>query len=252
MVLAGTCERRYALSQRSGCRMTGKISVLYSNGLQIPSSFPIASYEIVYRSVEAKQAAHPLYEHFSGAWNALAYRFRATIDRGDEFILAFAQHGAEPPPEERYLQECLLFEFFSSGFSAFEAAFYGFYTIGAFTQPTGFPLSTPKDQQRVSPAGAVNAFVRVYSADKVAAALSGFIADPGFQQFREVRNILTHRTAPGRRMYVGLGIDDAPPTEWKLNNLPIDGTIITNSVKELSRLLSQLLTIIEGFTQRHV
>lgn len=232
--------------------MTRTAGTLRSNGLLVPEHFPVAPHESVYRIVESKKATDPLYEHFSGAWNALAYRFRASVDRGNEFVAAITSHGTTPPPEERYIQERILFEFFSSGFSAFEATFYGLYTIGAFICPAGFPLLTPKDQQSVSPSTTLTAFVRMFSGEKTVAALSTFVADLGYQQFREVRNILTHRTAPGRRMYVGLGSWDAPATEWKLNNVPIDGSITTNGMQELSRLLTQLLMIIEDFTKRHI
>lgn len=39
--------------------------------------------------------------------------------------------------------------------------------------------------------------------------------------------VLIHRTAPGRRIYVSIGGDDALPTEWKLNSVPLDESALS-------------------------
>ena len=78
-------------------------------------------------------------------------------------------------------------------------------------------------------------------------AFDAFFADPAYQEWREIRNILTHRTAPGRRMYVGIGNDDAPATEWKLNNIPMDATLIPARRAALVRAVDALLTAVEAF-----
>src|SRR5680860_162031 len=113
-------------------KSSSKDSILRGNGLLVPADFPTAPYEVVLQVVESTQARHALYEHHAGAWNALAYRFRASVDCGDLFVTLLNTHGSAPEPQERYLQERALFDFFSAGFSVFECAFYGLYTIGAF------------------------------------------------------------------------------------------------------------------------
>lgn len=214
---------------------------LKSNGLVVPDDFPVGAYESVYRAIESKKAAHLLYEHYAGAWTALAYRFRAAMDYGEYFVALLKKHGATPPPEERYLQERALFDLYSSGFAAFECAFYGLYTVGAFISPREFPLTTPREQQQVSPSRTKVAFARAFPGDPILAVFAALFADPQYQQWREIRNVLTHRTAPGRRIYVSIGDDDEPPTEWKLNNSPLDESLASTGRRELSRLLGELL-----------
>ncbi|MDO8566097.1 MAG: hypothetical protein Q7S04_02870 [Candidatus Moranbacteria bacterium] len=214
---------------------------LTTNGLIVPVGFPVASYESIHSIVSTAQASHLLYEHYAGAWNALAYRFRASMDHGDAFVLLFNSNGPTPPPEERYMQEKALFDFFSAGFSVFESTFYGLYVIGAFLSPTLFSLSSQKEQQQITPNRTRDTFTRAFPSDPILNTFSALFMDPEYQKWREIRNVLTHRTAPGRRIYVSIGSDDAPPTEWKLNNSVLDASIVTNGKSELSRLLTCLL-----------
>lgn len=225
---------------------------LSPNGLIVTTEFPVLQYESVHKIIVLKHAKHPLYEHYSGSWNALAYRFRATMDQKDYFISSLKEHGSAPPPEERYLQERTLFDFFNSAFSSFEAAFYGMYTIGAFIAPSHFSLFTGREQQKISPSRTRKAYENAFPSDQFLKTFTTLFADSKFQQLREIRNILTHRTAPGRRMYVSIGGEDAPVTEWKLNNVPINESIVIDAAKELSRLLLNLLTGCENFVQRHI
>lgn len=224
---------------------------LSTNGLIPHPSFPVAPYEAVQAAV-VRWSGTDLYQHYSGAWNALAYRFQGAVDAGDRFQHSLATHGAHPIPQERYHQERALFEFFSNGFAAFEAAFYGAFAIGAFIDGTNFSLATPRDQQRVTPAQAAEAYRRAFPADPILAVIASLLADHAYLRWREMRNVLTHRTAPGRRMFVSLGADDAPPVEWKLNDLPIDEALVPNHQVELARLISDLLTGIETFITARV
>lgn len=83
-------------------------------------------------------------------------------------------------------------------------------------------------------------------------AFDALFADPAYQEWREIRNVLTHRTAPGRRMYVGIGDDDAPATEWKLNSIPLDSTMAKGRRAELARMLGDLLSAVEAFISKKV
>lgn len=223
--------------------------ILPTNGLLVPTDFPIAQYAFVHKIIEAAQAKHPLYEHYAGAWNALSYRFRAAVDYGNFLVESLKKHGSTPLPEERYIQERILFDFFSSGFSVFESSFYGLYAIGAFISPADFSLASGKDQQHVTPNSTKDAFARAFSNDPIVTEFEKLFSDPEYQQWREIRNILTHRTAPGRRIYVSFGNDNAPATEWKLNNKPLDESIASKGRQELSRLLTHLLTATATFVE---
>lgn len=214
---------------------------LSTNGLAVPPGFPVAEYEAVHKLMATKHGNHALYSHYAGSWNALAYRYRAYIDSGQQFADLFTAHGSAPSPQERYLQERALFDFFSAGFSVFECTFYALYTFGAMLASSGFSLASERDQQRVTPTRTKEAFTTVFPSDPILNIFSTLFADPEYQRLREIRNILTHRTAPGRRIYVSLGDDMDLPTEWKLNNSPLDASIVSTGVRELNRLLSELI-----------
>lgn len=224
--------------------------ILSPNGLPAPSGFPVAPYESIYKTVSARIANQPSYEHFAGAWNAIVYRYCEAVDQKDAFVDSIVKHGSAPPPKERYRQERILFDLFSSGFSTLESTFYGLYAIGIPIDPSHFSLSSEKDQQRVSPTSTKNAYLKAFPGDPISTALESIFGDGKYIQLREIRNILTHRTAPGRLMYLSLGTDDTPATEWKLKNIPIDKFIATDAVSELSRLLSQLLEVTADFVDR--
>lgn len=224
------------------------MSALTTNGLMPHSDFPAGPYESIHAAVVGKWSNGEFYTHFSGAWNALAYRFHGTVDAGVQFQQSLTTHGPHPAPLERYQQERALFEFFSNGFSTFEAVFYGMFAIGAMIDPEKFPLTTARDQQRVSPAQSAEACKRAFPDDPLLNVFATLFEDQAYQRWREVRNVLTHRTAPGRRIYVSLGQDDASPVEWKLNDLPLDESLVANRQAELVRLISEVLSGIEKFT----
>lgn len=221
--------------------------VLKGNGLVVSADFPVSPYESIYRVIVTKHGNHPRFDHFAGAWNALAYRFVAAVNYGDELIDSFSTYGTSPPPNERFVQERLLFDFFSSGFSAFECVFYGCYAIGNFLMPENFLLESAKEQQQVSPSRTRDAFLKAFPGDQLLMDINKLFMDQEYQRWREIRNILTHRAAPGRTMYVSLGDDDQPPTVWKLNNSPINESIAINGHQELSRLLNEILSAIDSF-----
>jgi hypothetical protein len=222
--------------------------ILTTNGLTPHPDFPVQPYEAVHAAVVRNWQNTEFYVHFSGAWNALAYRFQGAIEAGEQFQRSLIAHGAHPVPAERYEQERALFDFFSNGFSAFEAAFYGMFAIGAMIAPASFPLNAPRDQQRVSPNYTAEACKRAFPDDPLLRVFELVFADQAYQQWREVRNVLTHRTAPGRRIFVSIGQDDAPPVEWKLNDLPLDEALVVNRQAELARLICDILSGIEIFT----
>ena len=214
---------------------------LKTNGLVPAPDFPVEPYEAVYDLVVAQWGNQGLYEDFAGAWNAVSYRFEAAAKSGTEFEDSLRNAGATPTPDERFRQDSALAEFFSGGYSVFESVFYGLHAIGACLAPSVFSLATPKARQQVSPSHTTAAFKKAFARDPFLAVLEAFATDAAYLEWKEIRNVLTHRTAPGRRMYVGIGVDDAPPTEWKLNDIAMDETLVPTRRASLARLLSRLM-----------
>lgn len=226
--------------------------ILSTNGISVPTDFPSGPYENIHAIVLAKLNGHGSYEHYAGASNAVAYRFKAAIEYADAFALSLKTHGTAPVPEERFNQEKLLFGFFSSGFSVLESVFFELFVLGVFVAPGKFPLATPQDQQNVTPKRTQTAFASAFPGDPILTTFAAVFGDAGYQGFRETRNILTHRAAPGRRMYVSVGSDDVPTADWKLNNLPLDDTIASKGRGDLANLVTVLLEAGASFAAAHI
>lgn len=224
---------------------------LKTNGLII-QNFPQNEYEIIHSILSSKYAERKEYEHFAGAWNAVAYRYKATIDHGNYFIKLLKQDGTTPPPEERYLQEKALFDHFSSCFSVFESICYGFFAIGSIISPEYFSINDSADQRKISPETTKRTFQNAFPDEQITKALIELISDPAFENIRNTRNILTHRTSPGRKIYLNIGKDESPPTEWKLNNKPLDEFIVESNEENMKRLLNNLLNAGEEFCKSHL
>lgn len=228
------------------------LRILRANGLRVPPEFPVAPYETIYEVVTKKYGQHAYFGHHAEAWNALAYRYQEIVDAGELFAALLRAHGTAPVPEHRYAQERAIFDFYSSGFSALECAFYGFYAIGMLLSADGFTLASERDQQRVSPGSTKDAYARAFPDDPFIAVLESILGDPDFQSWRAVRNVLTHRTAPGRRMYASIGGGDELQTEWNLNGMPLSDTIAVNGRRNLVRVLETLLVGGADFIVRKV
>ena len=224
---------------------------LKTNGLVI-QNFPQEKYESIHLILSSKYAEKKEYEHFSGAWNAISYRYKATIDHGGDFIELLNLYGTAPQPKKRYLQEQALFNHFSSCFSVFESMCYGFFAIGSIVSPEYFSINDPADQRKISPETTKRTFQKAFPDEQITKTLIELIADSEFENIRNTRNILTHRTAPGRKIYLHIGEDESLPTEWKLNNKPLNELIVKSNEDNMKRLLNNLLTAGEAFCKLHL
>lgn len=215
----------------------------------MPLDFPAAEYESIVHRVQlhSPRLGH-LYEHFGGAWNAISYRFLAATENETAFTQSIARFGGGLDPSERHRQESHLFAFFANGFAAFESCFYGLFSLGAHLSPPHFPMNTARDHQSISPSSTKAAISKAFSSDPINGVLQVVTGDPAYIEWREIRNILTHRTAPGRTVFVGIG-DDNLPDQWKINQIPLDVTMAPQRRANLSRLLEMLLQGIDEFVR---
>lgn len=221
------------------------------NNLAVPDRFPAQPYERIYDLVVGRWANHANYDDFAGAWSAVAYRYSGAVDSRYRFVESLNKFGDGPDAAERGRQETYLFGFFSGAFSVFESAFYGAYSVCAMNRPNDFPFATPKDKQQVTPTKTKDRIKAAFPDDAVVASLERFLAKGPYQQIKETRNILSHRAAPGRRIYVGLGDDDAPAAQWKLNDATLDAAFLPAQQAALEMLLGELLLALLPFFQVH-
>jgi hypothetical protein len=123
------------------------------------------------------------------------------------------------------------------------------FAVGALARPAEFSLATPRDQQRISPSSTESAYLRSFPGSPILAAFGATFADAAYRELREVRNVLTHRTAPGRTIFVNIGSDDDLPPLWKINNIPLDCETAAIRRAHVGRLLSALLEAAAAFVE---
>ena len=215
---------------------------LSTNGLVMPTDFPRAPYEKIHATLAAKADSQGIYyrEH-AGAWNAVSYRFLAATHYSEDFTSTIIKHKGSASTEVRYQQERALFGFFTNALSALEAAFYGIYAIGGLVKPGCFPFTSAKEQQAVNPASTRTIYDKVFPSDPIISVFDRVLKDGAYQELKQIRNILAHRSAPGRQIYLQLGNSEPIPEEWKLLNIPLDDKLTAIRRAALAQLLAELL-----------
>jgi hypothetical protein len=223
------------------------------NGLLMPPDFPTPLFERVYSRALLRSTSHAsAYEHFTAAWNAISFRYLALCDDGDAFTTSVSAPNGGASLEQRYRQERHLFGFFSNGFSAFESFFYGMFAIGALLHPVDFPLATPKEQQAVTPASTDRAYARVFVGDPILAAFAAVFTDAAYREWKEVRNVLTHRTAPGRTIFVSVESDEPLLARWKINDIALGAQTAFLRRGHAARMLGALLSAATVFIESRI
>ena len=226
--------------------------VLTANGLTMPVEFPAAAYEAVHQKMAPFSTANnDVYAQFAGAWNAVSYRYRALVEYDESFGASISKYGAAPNALERYRQERDLFGFFSNGFSTFEAFFYATSAAGALLQPNSFPIVTAAEQQRITPNSTIAAFLRAFPNDGIISSLNALTEDGAYMEWREIRNILTHRSAPGRTLHVTFGGGETPPDQWKLSNIALNQDTTASRRAHVARLLAVAFGALDRFAEAH-
>jgi hypothetical protein len=100
-------------------------------------------------------------------------------------------------PSERAEQEINLYTFFAAFVAGIEALFYGLYAMGSLWDPATFDL-LPGRPRDVWPNTVATAYARVTGAGALAAVLDTTLSDNTYREGEEIRNVLSHRAAPGR------------------------------------------------------
>jgi hypothetical protein len=230
------------------CRMT--FPTLKINGLTMPEEFPAGAFENIHTELVKFAETNPdLYSQFGGAWNALSYRYLSLVEAGIAFTKSIDTYGSAPNAPRRYEQERLLFEFFSNGFSVYEAYFYGMYAIGALIDSTKFPLATPAHQQAVNPTRTMDAYLKAFPEHPILSAFTALTGDSAYRECREIRNVLTHRSAPGRTIFVSFGGSESPVDQWKISNIPLDNTMSGTRRAQATKLITAALNASSEFVQ---
>jgi hypothetical protein len=186
---------------------------------EVPDDFPVQPYIDIHQRAVVAQGDTDERSEFVGAWTAVAYRYTACTEHDAKYTESVRRAGQTPGFPDRYTQDQELFGFFVTGLSAVESLCYGCYALGYFLNPTDFPFTTNDDRRGVTPSTTMQAFTRVFPRERIGVILQTMLKDAEYKTWAMIRNILAHRTSPGRLISAGSG----PTTvEWKTSSISLD------------------------------
>jgi hypothetical protein len=220
----------------------------------MPADFADEPYDRIYQRVaEAlgnQQPQPPSWPEYSGAWQGLSYRFRSCAEHDEAFTDSVSRFGDTPDWPERYKQERDLFGFFVNGLSAIECACYGLFAVGSWLNPGQFPFTTDADKRRVCPERTLEQFAIAFPDANLTRALRQITGSREYQNWKKGRNILSHRSQPGRIIF-GSTVGPTRSAEWVLQNIPMDNTATATRRRWLADSLRFPLTEADDFTAKH-
>lgn len=226
--------------------MNDEAPILKSLGISPGIGFPCVTYDSLSSQLGiATLMGLPAWKQFAGAWNAVAYRYKACAEHDIAFTESFNRSSASPSQPERYIQERELFGFFCTGFSAMEACCYALFSIASLHNPSNFRLSTD-EHFRVTTVGRIaRAFNNYFPGKAFTTILLKIYLSKEFNDWKEARNILTHRAQPGRTAYVGGEKDEQ--TVWQLCDISIDQRTTSSRMHWLRQTINDLVGCAASF-----
>jgi hypothetical protein len=190
--------------------------------LDVPDDFPIDLLEATHAQISDPDDARRQtdeWREWAGACNGLLYRFLACAGHSDSLVSSL-EASTSPPQPERYEQEKLLFDFFAEGLSALECLYYGVYFMGALVDPS--QVDSGQARRKIVPWYVTESFEAAFPGDAMTARLRAVLDNTDHRNWREARNILTHRAAPGRDFRTG---GDDAGTYWMGGTLDADAFV---------------------------
>lgn len=165
---------------------------------------------------DQRLAAWPLrkfeYQQFYSAWVGLAFRFRECANHDAAFTASFQQSHGEATGEALYREDAALFDFFLKGLSVLDCLAYGLYALGALIRtPTdvpsipphpAFPLLDPQGAKKLRSITfdrTLDTFAREFPGLAITKQLAYIHADPTYDAWKDMRNVLAHRAASAGR-----------------------------------------------------
>lgn len=217
--------------------------------LVMPEDFAAEPYEAIHSRVAIRKENHPdTWAEYSSAWNAVAYRFHACADHDEAYTESIRRAGDSPSQPERYIQEKELFDFFVNGLSAIESLCYGLFAIASMLNEGNFSMTTTKDKKSIKPETTTKQFAEAFPEEDVTHALAQMKCSDEFSQWRRIRNILAHRSAPGRVVYLSTK-SSSRPSQWKTIDIQLDEETTASRRKWLAATISRLLKAADRFTK---
>lgn len=221
-------------------------------GFDVPDDFPIKRLEAVHVKADKIHGSQlAVWREWAGGVNGTVYRFMSAAAASDEWADTYSDR---PSIDLNIRQDQLLFEFFAAALSSLECLAYGLAAIGEFLRPTAFTVT--QNPKQITFDFAANTFSKEYPGDPLAQRLQSVNRGAEMKDLRDTRNILVHRSAPGRTFSETLTTsptgDSASigPTTWLGQALSAATTQRPRSW--IAESLDQILEAAEAFASREL
>ena len=195
-------------------------------GMPIPRDFDEAMRLALQADTEGKfrpRAVGDLLGYFNQGLGGVLYRFVSCTEQDEAFTANVTANGEFAGFPARYHQERDLFDFVVNGQSAVECLCFALHAIGAMIDPGRFLMATEADLRRVSPELTRHHYHAAFVGQGITRSLDGTIGSAEYREWKDVRNLLSHRVHPGRVYSVG-GPPAIPPTAWSGIAINVDTT----------------------------
>ena len=212
------------------------------NEVLMPVDFPNREFNEITERV-AKFGNDPRYKEFAGGHHGVKYRLRACYDHSDQFVSLFDQFGVGPARiEDRVGQESNLFGFFSSGLSALECFGYCIHFMASLINSTDFQTTNLK---AITLKSTSTAFAVAYPTEGITTAIQVTLNSDEFSKWSDLRNILSHRSAPVRNFFMS-GPEN---TNWQAGsgNIKFDRDLTTDRLSWLKSEMNALVVAANKF-----
>lgn len=190
--------------------------------------------------------------HWAGGWNGFVFRLLGIHGDAERLRQLLSERGGDAPaPVVRSQQEHLLFGFYATGLSALENFAFATNAFGAFLKPEAFPLGNEQELKTINPKAVGQRFLDVYPNERLSSELERVSVSSDFERWSLIRNVLSHRAAPGRLIHAQAGNDDrgSRPAEWM--DEPLDADRIARDEGWLFRELTALVLAADEFATRY-
>jgi len=227
-------------------------------GIAMPSDFPNDENQAIWGRLTTHQKDDE--ERFGECGAALlgiTRRFKAAADHDEAYIKAISRKGRGSPQDQVYRQDKELFDFFINGYAVLDCFVYGAYFIGSLVQPSGFPLVGADDRHKINVKKTTEAYLNTFKTESISDAISEVFAydrtnrvyvNAEYEAWSQIRNVIAHRSHPGRMHYLSTTPAMDRPSEWRVVGMPVlDATTTASRRAWLAGTLQHLLKTMEGF-----
>jgi hypothetical protein len=214
--------------------------------IRMPHDFPLQPYSDLYRAVVGQLVSNTEERRmFTWGFRGVARRFRSCCEADEEFRKAYYAWRNTKSAEDLYREDKALFHFFSDGLSAIETLFFALYIVGWVVKPEHFPTGSEK---QIEPKFTSGKFTSHFPDEPLSLALKNAVSSSEYREWKNLRNPLAHRYAPGKSVTIDLGQGSA----WhSFLGLELDEQFTSRRRKWLANNLCQILESANGFAKDH-